>query len=120
MRFDAAAVRAVRMLVYASTLAIVSVSAPALMAQNGRAGGPPALSPNYDLAAQWTVQKVSRLVFDTTVTPRWLETGDRFWYAYQTRDGRRFYLVDPVKRVKTTLFDHAKMAAALTSITRIP
>ncbi len=23
------------------------------------------------------------------VTPRWLETSDRFWYAYQTREGRR-------------------------------
>ena len=25
-----------------------------------------------------------RLVFDTSVTPRWLENSDRFWYAYQT------------------------------------
>src|SRR4051812_19056626 len=41
--------------------------------------------PNYELAADWTSQKIGRLVFDTTVTPRWLETGDRFWYAYQTR-----------------------------------
>ena len=59
-------------------------------------------------------------MFDTTVTPRWLETSDRFWYAYQTREGRRFYLVDPVKKTKAPLFDHAKMAAALTTITRIP
>ena len=77
-------------------------------------------APNYELAAQWTPQKVSKLVFDTTVTPRWLEGSDRFWYAYQTRDGRRFMLVDPVKRTKAPLFDHAKMAAALTTITRIP
>ena len=61
-----------------------------------------------------------KLVFDTSVTPRWLETSDRFWSAYQTRDGRRFYLVDPVKKAKAPLFDHAKMAAALTTITRIP
>ena len=64
--------------------------------------------------------EVSTLVFDTSVTPRWLETSDRFWYAYQTREGRRFYIVDPLKKAKTPLFDHAKMAAALTSITRIP
>jgi dipeptidyl-peptidase 4 len=123
MRFHAAAGRAVRTLVYASTLAIVFASVPALDAQNeapnGRASAP-VITPNYDLASQWTSQKVSRLVFDTSVTPRWLETGDRFWYAYQTREGRRFYMVDPVKRVKTPLFDHAKMAASLTSITRIP
>ena len=46
-------------------------------------------TPNYDLAAQWTSDKVRKLVFDTTVTPRWLETSDRFWYAYQTREGRQ-------------------------------
>jgi dipeptidyl-peptidase-4 len=90
--------------------------APTLRAQRSEV----APAPNYDLAAQWTSQKVAKLVFDTTVTPRWLESSDRFWYAYQTRQGRRFTLVDPVKRTKAPLFDHAKMAAALTSITRIP
>jgi dipeptidyl aminopeptidase/acylaminoacyl peptidase len=120
MSFDAAAGRALRMLLCASTLAIVFVSVPALNAQNGRAAGPATITPNYDLAAQWTAQKVSRLVFDTSVTPRWLETSDRFWYAYQTREGRRFFIVDPAKRLKTPLFDHARMAAALTTITRIP
>ena len=54
------------------------------------------------------------------MTPLWLDTGDRFWYSFQTREGRRFYLVDPVKKSRTPLFDHAKMAAALTTITRIP
>src|ERR1051326_3827958 len=77
-------------------------------------------TPNYELAADWTAQKVGRLVFDTTVAPRWLETSDRFWYAYQTREGRKFYLVDPLKKSKAPLFGHAKMAATLTSITREP
>ena len=49
-----------------------------------------------------------------------MQSGDRFWYTYQTRDGRRFYMVDPLKKAKAPLFDHAKMAAALTSITRQP
>ena len=110
--------RVVRLLLCASTLALVFVTIPPLQAQNGAAR--PAITPNYDLASQWTSQKVSRLVFDTSVTPRWLDTGDRFWYAYQTREGRRFYLVDPLKKAKVPLFDHAKMAAALTTITRIP
>ena len=59
-------------------------------------------------------------MFDTSVTPRWLEHSDRFWYAYQTREGRRFMFVDPVRKTRAPLFDHAKMAATLTSITRIP
>ena len=119
----AAAMRALRFVGCACAFALVFVSVPALRAQNGPAVAPQASSaatPNYDLAAQWTTQKVNRLVFDTSVTPRWLDTGDRFWYAYQTREGRRFFLVDPVKKAKVPLFDHAKMAAALTTITRIP
>src|SRR6266498_579203 len=97
----------------ASVLFVAAFATPRAQAPNGP-------KPNYDLAANWTAQKVGRLVFDTTVTPRWLETGDRFWYAYQTRDGRKFYLVDPPKKSKAPLFDHAKLAATLTTITREP
>jgi dipeptidyl-peptidase 4 len=99
-----------------STAVILAFAVPALQAQKSEAQP----APNYDLAAQWTAQKVGKLVFDTTVTPRWLEQSDRFWYAYNTREGRKFYFVDPMKKSKAPLFDHAKMAASLTSITRIP
>jgi dipeptidyl aminopeptidase/acylaminoacyl peptidase len=97
----------------AASFLVVAFASP--RAQSGNSP-----KPNYELAADWTAQKVGRLVFDTTVTPRWLETADRFWYAYQTRGGRKFYLVDPIKKSKAPLFDHAKMAATLTSITREP
>jgi dipeptidyl-peptidase-4 len=110
--------RAVRVLLAASTLALTVVNVPVLRAQNGGASG--GVAPNYELAAQWTAQKVAKLVFDTSVTPRWLESSDRFWYSFQTRDGRKFYFVDAGKKTKAPLFDHAKMAATLTSITRIP
>jgi dipeptidyl-peptidase 4 len=119
--------RAVRAAIGVCAIATAVVSGPAAQAQRALTPAPPATSdgtsrpaPNYDLAAQWTTQRVGKLVFDTSVTPRWLETSDRFWYSYQTRDGRRFSLVDPVKKTKAPLFDHARMAAALTTITRIP
>jgi dipeptidyl aminopeptidase/acylaminoacyl peptidase len=102
--------------VLAFSMVAVALSVPTVRAQKVES----TIVPNYDLAAQWTAQKVSKLVFDTNVTPRWLEGSDRFWYAYQTREGRRFYFVDPLKKTKAPLFDHAKMAATLTSITRIP
>ena len=38
---------------------------------------------NYELAAQWTPAKMGKLVFDTSVTPHWLEQGDRFWYSFE-------------------------------------
>jgi dipeptidyl-peptidase 4 len=116
-----AAARATRMLLGVSLFVLIVYTAPSMRAQNGGgSGSAPAVTPNYDLAANWTSQKVSKLVFDTSVNPRWLESSDRFWYAFQTRDGRRFYLVDPAHKTKAPLFDHAKMAATLTSITRIP
>lgn len=75
---------------------------------------------NYELASRWTAQKVSKMVFDTNVAPHWFETSDRLWYSHETNQGRKFVLVDPAKKTKTPLFDHAKMAASLTTLTRIP
>ncbi|MEX1128040.1 MAG: DPP IV N-terminal domain-containing protein, partial [Vicinamibacterales bacterium] len=115
-----AAHRAVRAAIGVSTIAVAIAYAPPIQAQKPTSDASARQSPNYELAAAWTAQKVSRMVFDTSVTPRWLETSDRFWYSYNTRAGRRFMLVDPVKKTKGPLFDHAKMAAALTMITRIP
>ena len=75
---------------------------------------------NYDLAARWTPAKVSKMVFDTGVIPRWFETSDRFWYSHQTSQGLKLVLADPATKKKTPLFDHAKLAAQLTTLTRIP
>ena len=75
---------------------------------------------NFDLAARWSPAKVGKLVFDVAVTPHWLETGDRFWYSWETSRGRSFYLVEPAKKSKTPVFDNAAMAAMLTAITRNP
>jgi dipeptidyl aminopeptidase/acylaminoacyl peptidase len=119
MPSHATVLRGARLCAAVAILATLSlVRMPAARAQSGARATAPA--PNYDLASQWTSQKVAKLVFDTTVTPRWLEGSDRFWYAYQTREGRRFYFVDPLKKAKAPLFDHAKMAASLTSIAGIP
>ena len=46
---------------------------------------PAPVTPNFELASRWTSAKVGKLVFDTSVTPHWLQSGDRFWYSYQTR-----------------------------------
>ena len=115
--FQRATVRAGRH-AFGLALALALTAPAAIVAQKSEPPAPPV--PNYDLAAQWTSQKVGKLVFDTTVNPRWLEHSDRFWYAYNTRDGRRFWFVDPIKKTRAPLFDHAKMAATLTTITRLP
>jgi dipeptidyl-peptidase 4 len=81
---------------------------------------PPAVAPNYDLAARWASAKVGKMVFSTAVSPQWLEHSDRFWYEFETPAGKRWWIVDPVKRSRTPLWDNAKMAAQLTTILRTP
>jgi dipeptidyl-peptidase-4 len=77
-------------------------------------------APNYELASRWMPSKVGKLVFDMNVTPRWAETSDRFFYTFETAQGRTFQLVDPLRRTRVPLWDNAKMAAMLTNLTRIP
>ena len=96
------------------TLLLASAAAPAASA------GTETRKANYDLASRWMAAKVGKLVFDTAVTPHWLETGERFWYSYETSQGRRWFIVDPVAKTKKPLFDNAKMAAQLTRILLVP
>jgi dipeptidyl aminopeptidase/acylaminoacyl peptidase len=76
--------------------------------------------PNYDLASRWTSTKVGKYVFSTAVTPHWLEFSDRFWYSFETPAGMKWWVIDPVKKTKTSLWDNAKVAAQLTRILRTP
>ena len=98
------------------TFACIS-SAPAL-AQSISTSRP--TKANYELASQWSPQRVRKLVFNTTVNPHWMEFSDRFWYDVGSSEGRKFYLVDPHSRKKTPLFDNAQMAAKLTKLTLQP
>lgn len=75
---------------------------------------------NYQLAARFTGAKMEKMVFDTSVNPHWLENSDRFWYSWETPDGKDFYLVDPTRQTKTPIFDPVKMASDLTRLTKDP
>jgi dipeptidyl-peptidase-4 len=103
-------------------LALLAATIPGIGADNPPAAGAPAKAAkaNYELASRWTPAKVGKLVFDTAVTPHWMESGDRFWYTFENNKGRKFYIVDPVKKTKTYVFDPVKLAAALTAATGLP
>ena len=58
-------------IVFALAAVFLAAAAPGFYAQ----GPSPHGTANYNLAAQWSGAKVGRLVFDATVSPRWLETG---------------------------------------------
>jgi dipeptidyl aminopeptidase/acylaminoacyl peptidase len=75
---------------------------------------------NYLLAAKFSPKKIAKMVFSTSVDPHWLKSSDRFWYAYETTDGRKWFIVDPGYKTKKLLFDNAKLAAAITLIVKDP
>ncbi|MEO6916285.1 MAG: DPP IV N-terminal domain-containing protein, partial [Chitinophagaceae bacterium] len=80
----------------------------------------PAVKANYQLASRFSPKKLDRLVFSTAVDPHWLSKPGRFWYQYQTSNGKKWYLVDAVKGTKQQLFDNDKLAAAITKIVKDP
>ena len=75
---------------------------------------------NYRLAERFSPNKVRKMVFSTSVNPNWLETGDKFWYNYNTTEGEFYYIVDLEKKEKKPLFDNHEMARMLTLITKDP
>lgn len=75
---------------------------------------------NYNLAAQFSPNKLKSLIFSTSVQANWLPESNRFWYKYATSTATSWYLVDAEKGSKTTLFNNADMAAKLSSIVSDP
>jgi dipeptidyl-peptidase-4 len=80
----------------------------------------PAMKANYRQAARFSPKKVEKLVFSTAVDPHWLKQSDRFWYTYETPNGKNWYIVDPTGKTKKPLFDNAYLAAELTKIVKDP
>jgi dipeptidyl-peptidase-4 len=91
---------------------------PALEAQH--TADPHAAAANFDLAARWAPYKIRDLLHSTAVAPRWINDGDKFWYEWESSDGKIFYIVDPAAGSKTEIFDNDRIAAELTRITRDP
>ncbi|SDD02007.1 Dipeptidyl aminopeptidase/acylaminoacyl peptidase [Algoriphagus faecimaris] len=75
---------------------------------------------NYELAARFSPEKVRKMIFSTSVSPHWMKKSDRFWYEYETSDGKNWYVVDPVRKTKSELFDRDKLAAEITKAVKDP
>jgi len=94
---------------------LFSCFALASFAQNN-----PVTKANYQQAARFSPKKLEKLIFSTSVDPHWLKKSDRFWYMYETTEGKKWYIVDPVKGEKKVLFDNADLAAKITRIVKDP
>ncbi len=87
----------------------------AIFAQNT-----PITKANYQLAERFSAKKLEKMVHSLNVNPRWLKSGDKFWYSYKTSNGTSWWIVDPARKTKQALFDNANMAEQLTLITKDP
>lgn len=84
----------------------------------GWVGGPG--SANQALAARWAPYRVSDLIYGTTVSPRWIEGSESFWYSWDTAEGTFWRIVDPASGSRRDIFDRDRIAAELTRITGDP
>ena len=75
---------------------------------------------NYNLAARFAPKKLDKMIFSLAVDPHWLKQSNKFWYTYETSEGKQWIIVDPVKLEKKAIFDKDKLAAELTKIVKDP
>jgi dipeptidyl-peptidase-4 len=69
---------------------------------------------DYARAEKFLTYNTTPLVFGT-VRASWLKD-DRFWFRETTADGSQFMLVEAATGKRTPLFEHAKLAAALSTV----
>jgi dipeptidyl-peptidase-4 len=75
--------------------------------------GPKVTCANFQLAAQWTVEKQmqrSRLLW---TVPVWIPGRDAFGYKLGTQDEINYYLVDPAAGSRTEALDRRELASML-------
>lgn len=62
-------------------------------------------------------EKFKDKVFYSGVNPQWIGKSNTFWYVSNTPESRVYTLVNALKKTKKPLFDHQKLAEALTKAT---
>jgi dipeptidyl-peptidase 4 len=103
--------------VFVNRLSIVAgIVAGCCLTVSGMAQGKQLTAEDYARAEKFMAYNVNSLVYHGVARPTWMGDG-RFWYRDNGPDGVTFIVVDPVKGTKTTAFNQAKLAAALTSAT---
>ncbi|HUM04387.1 MAG TPA: DPP IV N-terminal domain-containing protein [Terriglobales bacterium] len=68
---------------------------------------------DYRRAQQFLPPNLQRIVTNAEVIPHFLGETSRFWYRRSEHGGKQYFLVDPVTKTRTPLFDHARLATGL-------
>jgi len=75
---------------------------------------------DYKLPARFSPDRLKTMVFSTGVDAHWMRHSDRFWYVWETPQGKNWHIVDPARRSRRPIFDPVRLAAELTRQTRDP
>ena len=75
---------------------------------------------NWELTKRFSGDALRPIVSTTTLNARWIADTDSAWYQWRDPAGKRFMLLVPKNRAREPLFDHVKMAADLSALSKKP
>lgn len=75
---------------------------------------------NWALAEKFASDNLRDAVYSTSANARFINDTDSLWYNWEDANGATFWLVLPQSRTRRPLFDHASMAAQLSTLHRKP
>ncbi len=74
---------------------------------------------NYKLAERYKKHEIVGVSGNSmAIYPEFINDSDRFWYSFSDSNGKRYYYVDPAKKLKRLLFDNDKLVAQISKETR--
>src|SRR5580692_6645972 len=73
---------------------------------------------DYQRAQRFLAGNLRHLVSPADVRPNWIEKTNRFWYRKGGPKGTEFILVDAANNTSEPAFDHARLAAALSRVSK--
>jgi dipeptidyl aminopeptidase/acylaminoacyl peptidase len=97
-------------------LVVLAVSLPLVQQRGAAQTQAEDVKADYDRANNLN-QRVANKIFDVGDTWTWIDNSQKFWYRKSVRGVNQFQfvLVDPVAASKAPAFDHARLAAAISS-----
>ena len=74
---------------------------------------------NYQLAEKFRLLEKNPITkYSTEVRPIFINNTDCFYYTFMTREGRKYYYVNPKKKERRLLFDNAELLSKISAYTK--
>src|SRR5215213_294642 len=99
-------------LLHVALVAVAAASSPALAGRIAAQEPRKLTAEDYARAEKQLGATTAALVSGQVGRPSWLDDG-RFWYRTTIQNGSSFFVVDPAKKSRESIFDQTRLAAAL-------